>query len=192
VKVLGLHFRTRHSWLPHIKEIKYKCIRASNVLRFLPHSSLGCNRKVLRPLYQSLIRSILDYGAPLYGLASPSQLVLLNSIQNVAIRICTGASRSSPSLSLCPDAGLPPLHSQRLALSTSLLSFITQFPLTSVHNYRFNAICSKPKTYIAYTHIRAFLNHSLSRTTKFNCLLPVYPNSPPWTLSSLNIILKLT
>jgi len=55
--------------IPHIKEIKAKCIRASNVLKFLSYSSTGCNREVLLTLYQNFMRSILDYGAPIYGLA---------------------------------------------------------------------------------------------------------------------------
>jgi len=128
----------------------------------------------------------------LRGLAPPSQLALLESIQNAAIRVCIGTFRTSPSLSLCADAGLLPVHFRLLAFFTSLLSSITQFPRTSVHNYLLNTICSKPKALRAYTHIWAFLNHSLSRTTRFNCLLPVYSNSPRWTLSPPNIILKLT
>ena len=50
------------------------------------------------------------YGAPIYGLAPHPQLTLLVTIQNFAIRICTGAFYTSPALSLCAESGLPPLH----------------------------------------------------------------------------------
>ena len=54
-----------------------------------PHT--GCKRNRLIPVYQTLIRSILDYGSLIYSLAPKSQLALLDPIQNSAIRICTGA-----------------------------------------------------------------------------------------------------
>jgi len=68
-RVLGLWFQSRHSWLLHIKQLKAKCLRALSILKYLAHPITGFNRKVLLPLYQSLIRSILDYGEPIYGLA---------------------------------------------------------------------------------------------------------------------------
>jgi len=84
VKFLGLRFHHRHSWLPHLKELKAKSMRALNVLKYLSTPSTGCNSRVLLPLYKSLVRSILDYGAPVYGLASKSQLSILDPIQNAA------------------------------------------------------------------------------------------------------------
>ncbi len=56
---------------------------------------------------QLLTRSILDYGSPIYGLESHSSLALLDPVQNASIHIATGAFRTSPSLSLCADAGIP-------------------------------------------------------------------------------------
>jgi len=44
------------------------------------------------PLYNDLIHSMLDYGSPIYGLAPPSHLALLDPVQNAAIPI----SRSAP------------------------------------------------------------------------------------------------
>ena len=105
VKVLGLRFHHRHSWLPHLKELKAKAMRALNVLKYLPRPFTGCNRKVLFPLYCSLVRS--DYGSPVYGLAPKAHLIILDPIQNSAIRMCTGAFPTSPALSLYADAGIP-------------------------------------------------------------------------------------
>ena len=107
-KFLGLLFHSSHSWIYHIKSIKAKCLNALNVLKYPAHPSTGCNRKTLLPLYRSLVRSILDYGSPIYGLSPKSHLALLDPIQNSAIRLCTGAFRTSPQLSLCADSGIPP------------------------------------------------------------------------------------
>jgi len=109
-----------------------------------PNPITGCNRKVFLPLYQSLIRSILDYGAPIYGLALQPQLTLLETIQNSAIRICTGAFYTSSALSLCAESGLPPLHYRRLILTAGILSSIAQLPYTSIHEYLFSKTCTQP------------------------------------------------
>ena len=102
-KVFGLRFDSSLSWLPHIKEIRVKSLRALNVLKYLAHRVTGCKRKVLLPLHHSLVRSILDYSASIYSLAPHSHLALLDPIQNSVIRICTGAFRTSPALSLCAE-----------------------------------------------------------------------------------------
>ena len=39
-RVLGLHFQSRHSWLPHIKIIRAKSLRALNILKYLSHPCL--------------------------------------------------------------------------------------------------------------------------------------------------------
>jgi len=87
------------------------------------------NRKTLIPLYQTLVRSILDYGSPIYGLVTPSQLRLLDTIQNSAIRFATGAFRTSSALSLCAETGIPPLDFRRLTLTAKLLTAIIRTPI---------------------------------------------------------------
>jgi len=82
----------------------------SKRLENLTHPSSGCFRKILLPLYNAIIRSMLDYGSPIYGLAPPSHNALLNPVQNAAIRICSGALHTSLALSLCAESGYPPLH----------------------------------------------------------------------------------
>jgi len=127
-----------------------------------PHPITGCNRKVLLPLYQALIRSILDYGVPIYGLAPQPQLTLLETIQNFAIPICTGAFYTSQALGLCAESGLPPLHYRRLTLTVGLLSSIAQLLFSSIHEYFFSKTCTKPIFNRAHTHMWYFLNHFLS------------------------------
>ncbi len=84
--------------------------------------------------------SILDYGSPIYGLASRSNLALLDPVQNVSIHIATGAFRTSPSLSLCADAGIPPLHYRRLTLTAKLLTRLAQYPNLPLHDRLFNTL----------------------------------------------------
>jgi len=108
IKVLGLTFQSRHSWLPRIKDTKTKCIHGLNNLKIFSHPSHGCQRKILLPLYTSIIRSILDYGSPIYGLAPTSHLKFPDPIHNSTPRIATGAFRTSPTASLCAETDIAP------------------------------------------------------------------------------------
>ena len=94
-KLLGMHFDRKFTWTPHIKILKAKCTSALNIIKFLSHPSKGCNRKLLLQLYKSLVRSRLDYGAPVYNLANKSALALLDPIQTSALRLALGAFRTS-------------------------------------------------------------------------------------------------
>ena len=105
---LSLHFQNRHSWLPHIKSIKVKCNRVINCLKYMSHPTTDCNQKVPLSLYKTLVRSILDYGSPIYGLVPPSHLKLHDPVQSLFLRLATGAFRTSPSLSLGGESATSP------------------------------------------------------------------------------------
>jgi len=106
-KLLGLYFDQKLTWTPLIKILKAKCTQALGVIKYLSHHSKGCNRKILLQLYKSLIRSRLDYGAPIYDTTSKSTLKLLDPIQSHALRVALVAFRTSPGLSLRAEAAEP-------------------------------------------------------------------------------------
>ena len=60
-KFLGLLFDNKLSFIPHIKALKAKCLKALDILKVLSSSDWGGDRTVLLNLYRSLIRSKLDY-----------------------------------------------------------------------------------------------------------------------------------
>jgi len=80
------------------------------IIKYLSHPRTGCNRSVILQLYEynSLIRSQLDYGALIYSHTNYTALKLLDSIQSDALRLALGALLTSPTLSLCAEAGVPP------------------------------------------------------------------------------------
>ena len=66
-KFLGVIFDQKLLFIPHIKYLKAKCLKALNLLKVLSHTIWGTDRTVLLHLYWYLIRSKLDYGAIVYG-----------------------------------------------------------------------------------------------------------------------------
>ena len=67
-------------------------------------------------LYQSLVRSKIDYGSIVYRNASDSDLNRLEVIHNEGLRLCLGAFKSSPIESLNVEANYYPLRLRRKRL----------------------------------------------------------------------------
>ena len=112
-RFLGLLFDRRLTWMPHLKDLKVRCLQAMNILRVLSHTSWGADRKHLLILYKALVASKLAYGCEVYSSATKSRLCILDSVHNAGIRIASGAFKSSPIPSLLVDAGEMPLDSCR-------------------------------------------------------------------------------
>ena len=81
-KFLGVIFDRKLSFIPHIKYLKAKCLKAMNLLKVLSHTNWGADCTVLLQLYRSLIRSKLDYGSIVYGSARKSYLVMLDTVHH--------------------------------------------------------------------------------------------------------------
>ncbi|CAF4294310.1 unnamed protein product, partial [Rotaria magnacalcarata] len=110
IKYLGLTLDHRLTWIEHIKFLRSTCEQAMNILKCLSHLSWGADRNTLIRLYKSLIISKINYGCQVYASANENVLARLDPLHHKAIRLCTGAFRSSPSISLCADSGIPPLE----------------------------------------------------------------------------------
>ena len=117
VKFLGVIFDRKLSFLPHIKYLKAKCLKALNLLKVLAHTSWGADRVTLLNLYRSLIRSKLDYGSVVYGSARKSYLQKLDTIHHQGLRLALGAFQTSPVTSLYVEADEPSLALRREKLA---------------------------------------------------------------------------
>jgi len=79
-KFLGVIFVNKLTFLPHIRYLKEKCVKALNLLRVAAHTSWGADQHTLLHLYRSLVRSKLDYGSVVYGSARESYSRILDPI----------------------------------------------------------------------------------------------------------------
>ena len=191
-KFLGLTFDSRLTRLPHIKKLKAKCLRSLNILKYLSHPKTGCNRATLLHIYKSLIRPLLDYGSPIYGLAPTTYLKLLDTVQSSSIRLATGAFRSSPMLSLCAEAAIPPLSYRRLFLTAKLSTTVKANDTLPLHNRPFHPLPCQNTTPIPCQFIRLHLEQTLSHSFKYNVLPLIFTHTPPWLLKPPHCILKLS
>ncbi|MEW6552626.1 MAG: ribonuclease H family protein [Campylobacterota bacterium] len=167
---------------PHIKLLRAKCLNSINILKYLAHPRTGCNRKLLLQLYKSLIRSQLDNGAPIYSQSSKSSLKLSDTIQSSALRLALGALRSSPILSLCAEAGEPPLKYRFLTLTANFLASTAQFPQLPIYT---PALCPQNSLLLP-------IESQICKKLRLKPLLPILSSIPPWLIPPPDIRLDLT
>ena len=133
-KFLGVIFDRKLSFVPHLKYVKKRGLKALNILNVIGNTEWGADRKVMLRLYRSLVRSKLDYGCIVYGSARKSYLQMLDHIHNQGLRLCLGAFRTSPVESLYVDAHEPCLGARRAKLSLQYASKIKSLPKHPAHN----------------------------------------------------------
>ncbi|GFW75924.1 probable RNA-directed DNA polymerase from transposon X-element [Trichonephila clavipes] len=100
VRFLGVIFDCKLTFLPHVLYLRKRCERSLNILKVLSNTLWGADRVSLLRVYHALILSRLDYGCAVYGSARASVLKRLDTIHHSALRICSGAFRTSPVTSL--------------------------------------------------------------------------------------------
>ena len=112
-KYLGLVIDNSLTWRNHIINLKGECVKRLNLLKHLSHTAWGADSASLTRLYKALILTKIDYGCEAYGSACKSLLKTLEPVQNQAMRIATGAFRSTPIQSLQILSGLFPCAMHR-------------------------------------------------------------------------------
>ena len=132
-KFLGMTFDSKLYWSAHIKKLRTRCLRSLQLLNCLSRMTWGADRTTLLRVYRSLIRSQLDYGCQIYGSATATTLKTLDSIHHQALRIATGAFRSSPVESLYAEAGEPSLSHRRDKLLLQMYTRLLAMPGTPTH-----------------------------------------------------------
>ncbi|GFV51413.1 putative RNA-directed DNA polymerase from transposon X-element [Trichonephila clavipes] len=116
VRFLGVILDCKLTSLPHVLYLRKRCERSLNILKVLSNTLWGADRVSLLRVYQALILSRLDYGCVVYGSARASVLKRLDTIHHSALRICSGAFRTSPVTSLYAVCHQPPLELRRRQL----------------------------------------------------------------------------
>ena len=137
-KFLGLLFDKKLSFIPYIKALKAKCLKALDILKVLSNTNWGGDRSVLLNLYRSVGRSKLDYGSIVYGSARKSYLKCLDTIHHQGLGLALGAFRTSPVESLYAESNKPSLYIRREKSSLQYTTKLAANPKNPAHNCVFN------------------------------------------------------
>ena len=194
-KFLGILFDRKLSFIPHIKYLKAKCLKALNLLKVLSHTSWGADRTTLLKLYRSLVPSKLDYGSIIYGSARKSYLQMLDPIYNQGLRLALGAFRTSPVACLYVEADEPSLYSRREKLSLQYAIRLAANPSNPAHEVTFppnyvNLYEQKPKAVKSFG-IRISPLLESANIKPHNIEKHFTPNIPAWCMKPPEMLFDL-
>ena len=110
---LGVTFDRTQTWKPHIQAAEAKAKRKIALMRKLTGSTWGANQKTLRTVYESTVRPHLEYGSTAWSTATKTSLHSVDKVQNQALRIMTGAMKSTPIAAMEEATGIQSLEKRR-------------------------------------------------------------------------------
>ena len=117
-KFLGLIFDRKLNWRIHLNKLNSECAKILRLMKMITSQKWGADQFCLLKVFRMYMRSKIDYGAIVYTSAKPNDLKMLNTTCNEALRIATGAFKSSPveSLYVLADELKPETRRDYLAL----------------------------------------------------------------------------
>jgi len=115
-KYLGVHLDRRLTFNHHTNIIRQKCIKLLNILKCLAYKNWAVSTNEQLMVYKPLIRSCMEYAAPL-TILSNANIRLLQGAQYQALRIFYKAPLMAFSTELHLKVGIENIHNRLLGLS---------------------------------------------------------------------------
>ena len=113
VRYLGVILDSKLNLNAHVEHIKGRAQQRLSILKCVAGKSFGADRIILLRMYKSLIRPILEYASSILDGPRNRRVESLEVIQNAALRIATGALRTSPVTAVQVDTNVEPLKVRR-------------------------------------------------------------------------------
>ena len=103
---LGITFDEYLCFNSHFENLRIRALKRLNIIKIFSHKSWHINRKTLTNIYRALIGSIFDYSFFTVACVAPTNLGLIQRIQNRAIRCIYKLKWDSPTNELFPTSGV--------------------------------------------------------------------------------------
>lgn len=110
---LGVTLDKRLTWKNHINKTQTQAKKRLGLMKKLSGTQWGADQRVLKTLYVGRIQPVLEYGMASTSAAAKSHSTKLTRIQNQAMRVMTGAMKTTPIDHLETTTGLTSLESRR-------------------------------------------------------------------------------
>lgn len=113
VNILGVIFDHGLNFAEHVRRLGVRIGTRLNLMRALLGNGFGASQDVLRRIYVATVLPILDYGSIAFNSAPQATLRQLDTIQNNAMRLISGALKSTPISAMMHELALLPLQTRR-------------------------------------------------------------------------------
>ena len=185
---LGVTFDPRLTWKNQIENLQSKGMRRLALMKKLSGSDWGADHSILKKTYTSYVRPTLEYGATVWSSAAKSNIRKIDKVQNLGLRIITGAMKTTPIRAMEEVANLSSMEDRR---ETKILGQYTKLEALGHHPL-------KPKLRKTHTTKRlqrtSFIQEAKQLKQKYkieNIALEAtqpYSQLPPWDPSPPQVI----
>lgn len=165
-RYLGVILDQRLTFRPHINEVCEKSSNRLKILKRLTGTTWGTSMDTLKLTYTTYILPVLCFGGELLICASKTNCNKLDVIQNQALRIITGGTKSTPIIAMEMISDIQPLEYKRHTDSLKMYERILRTPNSIWKNY--NCVENRLKSKISFVHRIQTLyeDYSLQRNEK--------------------------
>jgi ribonuclease HI len=120
VNYLGLTFHRKLNWKPQIDKKCVKARKAIGQIKWFTRTNWGCNSRILRKLYSSVIEPILLYGCPIWAKSVQLQWAKtqLRSVQRLMLLAILKCHRTTSTSTLLAMANITPVDHRAIHLAT--------------------------------------------------------------------------
>ena len=110
VRLLGILLDIKLIFKYQVEKVKKEANRRLIQMRYMASTNWGCSKTDLRMMYLGYVRSVIEYGADVWGsMISQTRMKEIEIIQNQGARIITGCVNTTNIDSLLLEANLEPL-----------------------------------------------------------------------------------
>ena len=110
---LGVHLDRQLSMNRFMNDVKEKASKRLNLIKRLASTTWGASKGTLRQLYLGYVRSAMDYALPIQEIATKQAKEPVDRIQNQAVKLICGGTRTTPIAACEIDSNIEPLDLRR-------------------------------------------------------------------------------
>ena len=190
-KYLGVVLDRNLRLTRHVEYVTARVRKRLDVMRILAHLS-GVTARILKTFYVATVRSVLEYGAHVFGLMSRNSIERLSRLQNAAMRVILGAPKGTGNDAMRSEIDLPPLD-VRYEVATA--TFVERVASNAGHPLHRSVLVSAEQDHDAFRRRRGRTwvfkatesHHKLAMDGRLPVTAPPPRVSPPWAPHPLKV-----
>ena len=152
LKFLGVTFDLGLTFNSHVQEIKKKSMNRLNIIKIISNRNYKLNKKTLKTTYLALIRSKLDYSSLIIPCIPKTLGKLVQSTQNMAMRIIYKLKYDSHTDDIVKLSGIPRIATRAQELNENFLKnckkFENELIAELIQEYKEGGFNFKNKTFL--------------------------------------------